>query len=185
MTASAQTALQDLLVDAFGRVRETLHADLEDLPEAALTWRPGTDANTIAWLVWHLTRVQDSHLTDLAHALGLGTAEQVWTAGGWYGRFGLPFPSEAHGYGQSSADVAAVDVPAADLLVYHDAVAARTDEMLRLLTPDHLSVVVDEGWDPPVTASVRLVSVVDDITQHAGQVAYVAGLWKRGEEAPR
>ena len=36
--------------------------------------------------------------------------------------------------------------------------------------------VVDRTWDPPVTLGVRLVSILDDDTQHAGQAAYVRGL---------
>ena len=38
---------------------------------------------------------------------------------------------------------------------------------------------VDQSWDPPVTLAVRLVSVVNDITQHAGQAAYAAGIIAR------
>jgi hypothetical protein len=36
--------------------------------------------------------------------------------------------------------------------------------------------VVDEAWDPPVTLGVRLVSVIDDCAQHAGQAAFVRGI---------
>ena len=36
--------------------------------------------------------------------------------------------------------------------------------------------MVDEHWDPPVTAGVRLVSVIGDALQHLGQAAYVKGL---------
>ena len=42
--------------------------------------------------------------------------------------------------------------------------------------PDVLAEVIDENWDPPVTLGVRLVSVIDDDTQHIGQAAYVRGL---------
>jgi hypothetical protein len=39
--------------------------------------------------------------------------------------------------------------------------------------------VVDTSWDPPVTLAVRLVSVVSDDLQHAGQAAYVKGVVQR------
>lgn len=39
-----------------------------------------------------------------------------------------------------------------------------------------LDRIVDEAWDPPVTLGVRLVSVLSDDLQHAGQAAYVRGL---------
>ena len=57
-----------------------------------------------------------------------------------------------------------------------DAVYARTRSYLAHLKDDDLDRVVDERWDPPVTLGVRLVSVLDDDVQHAGQAAYVRGL---------
>ena len=47
---------------------------------------------------------------------------------------------------------------------------------LATVTPEDLDRIVDERWDPPVTLGVRLVSVVSDDLQHAGQAAYVRGL---------
>ena len=162
-----------VLADAVTRVREQVPAVVGGLDDDALAWRPDPDANSIAWLVWHLTRVADDHVAEVA-----GTA-QVWTADGWYDRFGLPFPVDAHGYGHSSADVGAVRVSADLLAGYHDAVAEAVLAYVGTLTPGDLGRVVDERWDPPVTLGVRLVSVVNDMTQHVGQAAYVRGLLER------
>lgn len=158
-----------LMTDAFGRVKEHVH-EAVDVPEDVLTARPAPEANTIAWLVWHLTRVADDHL---AHVAG---RPQVWTQDGWSARFGLPFEDGDIGYGQSSDQVGHV-VASADLLTgYHDAVHARTMEILAALTDDDWDRVVDTRWDPPVTLAVRLVSVLDDCVQHAGQAAYARGI---------
>ena len=43
------------------------------------------------------------------------------------------------------------------------------------VTTDELARIVDENWTPPVTASVRLVSILDDCAQHLGQAAYLEG----------
>jgi hypothetical protein len=48
------------------------------------------------------------------------------------------------------------------------------------LTDDDLDRIVDERWDPPVSLGVRLVSVIDDDAQHAGQAAYLRGLLTGG-----
>ena len=161
----------DLLQDALDRIGTTVHSAVRDLTEEQLTARVRPDANTIAWLVWHLTRVQDDHVADAA-----GT-EQVWTSGGWYERFGLPFEVHEHGYGHSADDVAAVrGVTPEQLTGYYDAVAAATRDYVTGLSGDDLERVVDENWDPPVTLAVRLVSVLNDDLQHAGQAAYVRGL---------
>jgi uncharacterized damage-inducible protein DinB len=164
----------ELLTDAFGRIRDNVHAAVRGLTPDQLAFRIDTEANSIAWLVWHLTRIQDDHVAGVA-----GT-EQVWTSGGWVERFGLPFGRLAHGYGHSSADVAAVRVDAADLLTgYYDAVHEQTIRFVAGLTDADLPRVVDEGWDPPVTLSVRLVSVITDDLEHAGQAAFVRGIVER------
>jgi uncharacterized damage-inducible protein DinB len=164
----------DVLRDLFGRVETNVHGAVEGLDEAALTHRVGGGANSIAWLVWHLTRVQDDHVADVA-----GT-EQVWTAQGWVTRFGLPFEPDATGYGQGSDEVAAVRTGAELLLDYYDAVHERTLEYLGGIGEADLDRIVDRRWDPPVTLGVRLVSVADDDIQHSGQAAFVRGVLEEG-----
>lgn len=164
-----------VLTDAFDRIRELVHSVLDDVPDDALTFRPDAEANTIAWLVWHSTRVQDDHIA------GVAGSEQVWTADGWEQRFGLPFEQGDIGYGQSSDDVAAVTSGADLLRDYHDAVHAKTVAYVESLSAGDLDRVVDDNWDPPVTLGVRLVSVVSDDLQHMGQAAYVKGLFDRAQ----
>lgn len=170
------TPANDLLLDAFGRVQDLVRETVEGLGPEHLTFRVDSAANTIGWLVWHLTRIEDDHIAGLA-----GT-EQVWHAGGWFERFGLPFDRDAHGYGHSPRDVAAVDVPAELLIGYHDAVHTRAVEYLAGLGDDDYAEVVDDSWDPPVTRSVRLVSIIGDALQHVGQAAFIRGILERRPE---
>ncbi|MFE2937678.1 DUF664 domain-containing protein [Streptomyces sp. NPDC059255] len=174
MTVTPTTASAELLVDAFGRIRETVHDAVDGLSPDELEVRIDDGANSIAWLVWHLTRIQDDHVADAA-----GT-EQVWTAQGWYGRFGLPFRPDATGYGHSAKDVARLGGVTAELLSeYHDAVHDRTVAYLGTLADADLGRIVDEAWTPAVTLGVRLVSVISDDLQHAGQAAFVRGWLER------
>jgi hypothetical protein len=166
----------DLLIDSFERVREAVHDAVDGLSPAELTARPGGDGsgNTIAWLIWHLTRIQDDHIAGAA-----GT-EQAWSADGWADRFGLPFRTSETGYGHSPEEVGAVQVRSADLLTgYYDAVHDRTVAYVEALSDADLDRIVDERWDPPVTLGVRLVSVICDDLQHVGQAAYARGLIER------
>jgi uncharacterized damage-inducible protein DinB len=163
----------DLLVDAFGRVREAVHRAVDGLTGEELSFRLDSEANSIAWLAWHLTRIQDDHIADVT-----GT-EQVWTSGGWAERFGLPFNEQATGYGDNSEQVAAVRASAEQLTAYHDAVHESTLRFVSGLTDDDLTRVVDASWDPPVTLAVRLVSVIADDLEHAGQAAFIRGILDR------
>lgn len=170
--------IAELLTDGFGRVRESVVAVAEGLSPQQLAYRPNGTGNSIGWLLWHLARVQDDHVADVA-----GT-EQVWTGQGWAARFALPFPDEAIGYGHSTEEVAQVQVADPALLVdYYAAVHARTLEYLSGLVDADLDRIVDERWDPPVSLGVRLVSVLNDDTQHVGQAAYVRGILADSEDA--
>jgi uncharacterized damage-inducible protein DinB len=161
----------EVLIESFGRLPELVRAAVEGLDAEQLLWAPAPGANSVGWLVWHLTRVQDHHVARL-----IGT-EQVWVGSDRAARFGLGPDPHNTGYGHSAAQVAAVRADGSQALVdYYDAVHARTLQFLDGVTPDQLDRVVDERWNPPVTLGVRLVSVVNDDTQHVGQAAYVRGL---------
>jgi uncharacterized damage-inducible protein DinB len=167
---------KDILIEGYGRIQEEVHAAVEGLDPDGLNARPTDDANSVAWLVWHLTRVQDDHVAD---AFGL---DQVWLTGGWEKRFGLGLPRHDTGYGHSAAEVAKVRVDSPGLLTgYYDAVHEQTLGALRSLAAKDLERIVDEGWDPPVTLGARLVSVLSDDLQHVGQAAYARGLVQSAE----
>jgi hypothetical protein len=163
----------DLLADAFGRIGDEVHRVVEGLTPEALAFRPDGRANSIAWLIWHLTRVQDDHVAAVAGH------EQVWTSSGWATRFGLPLDEADIGYGHDTEQVAAVTADGATLVGYYESASAMTSRFVRALTDTDLDRVVDERWDPPVTLGVRLISVIADDLQHVGQAAYLRGIIER------
>lgn len=158
-------------LEIYGRVPPLARAAVADLDTAGLTWAPAPGANTIGWLVWHLTRVQDHHVAELLDT------DQVWVGGDWAARVGLEADPSNTGYGHTADEVAAVRPDGPDVLVeYLVAVDARTSAYLVGLGADDLDRIVDRRWDPPVTLGVRLVSIADDMLQHVGQAAYLRGL---------
>ncbi|MGI4896758.1 MAG: mycothiol transferase [Janthinobacterium lividum] len=164
---------KDILLEAYGRIQPAVHAVLDGIDDAILTTRLDPGGNTVAWLVWHLSRVQDDHVGDVAGR------EQTWTADGWAARLALPFDDAETGYGFSPGQVAQVDTSSSLLGGYHDAVHARTVSYLKGLTDTDLDRVVDKTWDPPVTLGARLVSVLDDDLEHVAQAAFLRGTLER------
>lgn len=163
-----------LLTDGFGRVAENVRAVLAGLSREELDVHLEPGANSVTWLLWHLTRVQDDHVAEVA---GL---PQRWSAGSWHERFALPLAPEETGYGHSPEQAAQVRGIDSELLTaYHDDVHRATTSYLSNITDTDLDRVVDTGWDPPVTLGVRLISVLDDDIQHAGQAAFIAGVLTR------
>lgn len=163
-------AARELLRDSFTRLIEHVDALTDDLTDEVCFFRPTPEANSICWLIWHSARIQDAQLAQIT---GI---DQVWFGGGWVDRFALDLPRDAHGYGHTPEEVGKVRASADLLAGYYHAVHKMTLEYIAGITPGELARIVDESWTPPVTASVRLVSIVDDCAQHLGQAAYVRGI---------
>jgi uncharacterized damage-inducible protein DinB len=165
---------KDLLSDAFSRIQGAVAASVDGLNVDDMAYRPDPDANSVAWLVWHLTRVQDDHICEIADW------SQEWVEGGWNLRFGTDQDPSNTGYGHTSDQVAGVVPDSAEALIgYHQAVYRRTLSYLDSLDEAELERIIDHSYDPPVSVGVRLVSVINDNIQHAGQARYVHGLLER------
>ena len=162
---------KDLIVDGLNRVDEDLRQALEGLSADQLAFRPAEHANSIAWLAWHLTRVQDDHVSEIAGR------PQAWTEERWHEKFGKRADPGDTGFGYRAAQVASIRPDGPQVLIdYYAAVHTRSMEYLSGVTCADMDRIIDTRWDPPVTVGVRLVSVVNDCTQHAGQMAYLRGL---------
>jgi hypothetical protein len=170
MADTDTAAVRELLRDSFTRLIEHVDDLTDGLTDELSWWRPTPEANSIAWLIWHSARVQDAQLCEIAGV------EQVWFRDGWADRFDLDLPRDSHGYGHTPEQVGKVRTPADLLTGYYHAVHKLTLEFVASVTPEELDRIVDRRWTPPVTASARLVSIIDDCAQHLGQAAYVRGI---------
>jgi len=162
-----------LVLDALGRVRDIVGNALKDLSHEELLAPPQPH---IAWLVWHLTRVQDANFS------GLMGCPQAWIADRWHARFAMPPDPKDYGSGHrhTPAQVEAFTVNDKGLLLsYLDAVFTRTKTYLASVSNPDLNKVLNEPqYTPPPTLGIRLVSVINCNTRHAGQIEYLRGLHK-------
>ncbi len=166
-------AANDLLLDGYDRIGQSVPDVLDGLGTDQAAWRPDPEANSVGWLVWHLTRVMDDHLA------GVTGEEQVLTSGAYDERLGLDLPASDTGYAHDADQVDKVRfADVGELAAYHRAVQEQAASYLS--TVRDLDRVVDDRWDPPVTLGVRLISVLDDAARHVGQAQYVRGLIDRG-----
>lgn len=171
---------RDLLLDAFGRIGEEVEQVVEGLTAEGLSHQPDAGSNSVGWLIWHLTRVEDDHVSEIADR------PQAYVEDGWAAKLGMRPDTGDTGYGHTPEQVAAVRFDGPDqLLRYHRAVATRTADYLTTLDTDEPDRIIDDRWDPPVTVGVRLVSVIGDCLQHVGQAAYLRGLYERSSTQPR
>ena len=164
----------DLLIDGYGRIVQMLERVLNGLSQDDLNEQPKPDCNSIGWLAWHLTRVQDDHIA------GLMGEEQLWISEGWHAKFNRAPERKDIGFGHTSEQVAAFKSPDVEtFLGYHRAVLERSQRYISSLSPSDFDRELNEPrFQPLPTVGVRLVSVLGDSLQHVGQTAYVRGLLK-------
>lgn len=165
---------KDLALDVLDRVHGVLQRVLRDLGGDELHRLPHPESNSIAWLVWHLTRVQDVSVS------GLAEQDQVWVSEGWHATFGMEADLEQDGFGHTPEDVASFRAPSAQaLLDYHESVLACSKAYVSGLAPEGFDRELNQPqYQPLPTVGVRLVSVISDNLQHAGQAAYLLGLFQ-------
>ena len=164
-----------LVLDALGRVRQMVRDAISDLSAEEMLAPPKPH---IAWLTWHIARVQDANFS------GLMERPQLWIADGWHARFNMPPDPKDYGSGHrhTPAQVEAFTVSDKQLLLdYLDAVFARTTSYLATVTNEDLNRVLNEPqYQPLPTLGIRLASVIHCNTRHAGQIEYLRGLVKFG-----
>jgi len=163
---------QELLNDGYGRILTALENALNGLTQDDLNWQPKSDSNSIGWLAWHLTRVQDTNISKM-----MGD-EQIWIKDGWHAKFNREADTKDTGFGNTPEDVAAFKSPEAQILVdYNRAVLERTKRYFSSLSDSDLDRELNEPqFQPLPTVGVRLISVLADSLQHVGQMSYIRGL---------
>jgi len=165
---------QELLKDSYNRILLVLEKALDGLTQDDLNQQPHLDSNSMGWLTWHLTRVQDNRIA------GLMGEEQLWIRDGWHAKFNRPPDPSDTGMGHSSEDIAAFKSPDVKVLLeYHRTVLERTKRYFTTLSMTDLDRRLDvPKGQPPMRVGARLVGVLSDGLQHAGQAAYLRGLFK-------
>ena len=127
----------DILLDAFTRVHDSLHRTLGDITPEELVKEPHP---SIGWLAWRISRVMDSNVSHLSGR------EQLWIGEGWAVRFGMP--PEPADYGRSARhtreQVKSFRASAQQLLDYHDAAYQRMKTYLNSISADELARELDE-----------------------------------------
>ncbi len=163
---------QEIFINGYEDILGALEHTLSGLTNDELNWQPKNDCNSIGWLAWHLTRVEDNQIASM-----MGE-EALWTKQGWHTKFNRRADSKDVGFGHSSKQVAAFKSPDSGTLVdYNRAVFERARDCFLSMSAADWEQPLDEYWQGiPVKISWRLLSILEDCLQHTGQMAYLRGL---------
>ena len=163
------------VLSALERNWEMVDGTLAGLDDAILARRPTDQCNSIAWLLWHMTRVIDTFVHTRLQA-----QPQVWSRDGWHTRFGMDPDPDNRGVGWTAAQVARWTPPAKDIQVgYYEAIKQATRTYLTTLSDTDLEVRrVIPPVPEPRTVAAALGQMTWDNVAHGGQIAYLRGLFQ-------
>jgi hypothetical protein len=118
--------------------------------------------------------VQDDHVANIAGR------DQIWVTSDWAAAIGMDADPALLGQGDSPDQVASLrpEDPFA-LIGYHDDVMDASVKYLGGANARELDRIIDHSYTPPVSVGVRLVSVLNDNLQHAGQARFLRGMFER------
>ena len=160
---------------ALQRNWEMIDSALEGLDDATLSLQPSEQCNSIAWILWHMSRVVDTFINTR-----ILETTQLWIRDGWHGKYGMPEDTEDRGGGWTAAQVAAWSAPRRDVqLGYYGAVKATAMEFLSSATPAQLEKkLVFPPLAEPRSTAAALGQMTWDSIAHGGQIAYLRGFYR-------
>ena len=168
------TAVEGVLT-ALERNWEMVDATLAGLDDTIIARRPTDQCNSMAWLLWHMTRVLDTFIHTRLQA-----QPQVWIRDGWYAKFSMDADPDNRGVGWTAAQVAGWVPPVKAVQVgYYEAIKQATRAYLATLRDADLEVRrVIPPVPEPRTVAAALGQVTWDNVAHGGQIAYLRGLFQ-------
>ena len=172
---TGEVTLNQFIIALLEAAYRSIKQATDDLTDEQLYYQPTAETNSIAWLVWHLSRWRD------AVSATISGEPQIWVSAGWAT---VRDPDERTGLGDTPAQVTAFRVEHAVLFGYVDAAHQRTVARVAALTPTQLEQSITSYTGEKRPAWRALAGVCGDSAQHTGQIAYLRGLmsgygWRR------
>ena len=153
--------------------RSMVRKAMDGLSDAELASRPTDDTNSMLWLLWHISRVEDGIVSEL------NGSPLLW-AQGWAEKCDVTAPEEGIGFGHKAEELAAFRVGSTDALKeYFGATEKKLAAFLETLNPEDLDrqvpAMMGEGT---VDLAAPLRILINEALVHGGQMAYLRGLHK-------
>ena len=114
---------------------------MDGLTDQQVRVAPRSGVNTIAWLVWHVARVEDVGVNRL-----VADDRQVFDRGEWAPRLNVPRRDFGTGMTPDEVRDLSARIDLAALRAYWQAVGHRTEEVVHGLRPEDLDQVNDAAY---------------------------------------
>jgi hypothetical protein len=164
--------LAEALVKSLKQSQGYLNRALDGLTQEEAAWRPAPESNSIAFILWHITRIEDFYFVRV-----IKRQTELYESEGWREKLGTP--ANESGYGYAVEQLRAWPVPNLEILRgYFDSVRKRTRALLNEIPAEKLSELA-RPERPPDTVGDIMCRITTDIALHTGQIAYLRGV-RRG-----
>ncbi|MFC1994682.1 DinB family protein [Chloroflexota bacterium] len=160
---------KELILASLEQSKGYLSKALDGLTQEEAAWSPRAECNSIAFISWHIARVEDFFVNR-----ALQRKDELYESEGWQEKLGTP-PKEV-GYQYTVGQLCAWPVPQLEVLrAYADSVREKTLAFLKHLAPARLSEVPRPDRSPD-SIGVTLGRISTEIALHVGQIAYLRGM---------
>ena len=167
---------KELIVRSLEESQGFLNRVLDGLTQEEVAWTPKAHCNSIAFILWHLGRVEDIWINRV-----IRHEEEAYEAEGWQEKLGTPAGESGARY--TLEQLQAWPVPKLEIIRgYANSVREKTKAFLQSLTPEKLSEVANLGRSSDTIGAI-LGHLITEIALHVGQVGYLRGL-HRGMDSP-
>ncbi len=165
---------KEILIKSLGESQRYLDQALEGLTPEEMAWVPNDECNSIAFILWHVTRAEDMWINRVI-------LEEDLVYEGWHKTLGTP--ADESGYGYTREQLLSWPVPELEQLKgYAGEVRVKTTALIQTITTEGLSRETGAGTSINTVGAI-LAHVITEIALHVGQIAYLRGA-QRGLEPP-
>ena len=158
---------KELILSSLGQSQGYLTGALDGLTQEEAVWSPGPECNSIAFILWHMTRVEDFFVNRV-----LQRGQELYVAEGWQEKLGTPDKA----FQFTVEELQAWPVPRMEFLRgYVDSVRQKTLAFIESSPPEKMSELARPDR-PPDTIGAILGRMSTETALHVGQIAYLRGV---------
>jgi len=156
-----------LILNSLEQSQGYLTKALDGLTQEEAAWSPGVECNSITFILWHLSRVEDFFVNRV-----IQRQKELYEAENWQEKLGTPVKA----YQYTVEELQAWPVPKLEVLrEYANSVREKTLALIQSIPPEKLSELARPDR-PPDTIGDILSRISTEIAMHVGQIAYLRGV---------
>ena len=158
----------EILLASLNESMGYLTRSLDGLTQEEITWTPTPHSNSLAFILWHVTRAQDFWVNEI-----IRRSSSIYETEGWREKLGTPKDT---GTGYTEEQLRAWPTPRLeDLRGYARAMYLSTRSLLDSIAPEDLARTCQPSG-AEMTIGASLTHLITEIAMHVGQIDYLRGV---------